>query len=161
MAQSLWVRTRGRTDRDLNIGRWVSDDEDDDASIIGSLHDNNDIARVNYMLINKTGATSDYLIGKPGVPLIVNVVCVREIFVEAFHSSQQILTFFISPSLMKFADAEPFCSSYDEAFSLVMPVTRAEKDFFNDMAGSYWVDINKLDSPTDDGNEIIAKADIR
>ena len=129
--------------------------------MIASLHDNNDIERFNYLLIDKSDATSNYLIGKPNVRLIVNVVCVREIFVEAFHSSQQILTFFISPTLMKFAEAEPFCNSYNETFSLVMPVTRAEKDFFNEMAGSYWVDMTKLDSPTDDDNEVLDGADVR
>ena len=133
----------------------------DSATMIASLHDNNDIERFNYLLIDKSDATSNYLIGKPNVRLIVNVVCVREIFVEAFHSSQQILTFFISPTLMKFAEAEPFCSSYNETFSLVMPVTQAEKDFFNEMAGSYWVDMTKLDSPTDDDNEVLDGADVR
>ena len=133
----------------------------DSATMIASLHDNNDIERFNYLLIDKSDATSNYLIGKPNVRLIVNVVCVREIFVEAFHSSQQILTFFISPTLMKFAEAEPFCRSYNETFSLVMPVTQAEKDFFNEMAGSYWVDMTKLDSPTDDDNEVLDGADVR
>ena len=144
----------------MNFGRWESD-SDATADMISSLHDNNDNARFNYMLINKTGATSHYMIGKPDVPLIVNVVCVREIFVQAFHSSQQILTFFISPNTMKFDDAAPFCSSYDETFSMVMPVTQAEKDFFNEMVGSYWVDMSKLNALTDDDNEVIAKENVR
>ena len=44
---------------------------------------------------------------------------------------------------------------------MVMPVTQAEKDFFNEMVGSYWVDMSKLNALTDDDNEVIAKENVR
>ena len=66
-----------------------------------------------YHVVNATGPTEKYSVALPKVTFFANVICVREVFVQVFHSSQQILRFSISPQKMSYADSQTFCSFWE------------------------------------------------